>query len=198
MNRGIFDTSERWRELNVATQGGSPSLAQASQNTLRAFAERLTALYRQTYQESGEHATEAEGPTVGYAPAAGSIGGSQHQQQEWELLSAPSQVTQATEVQMLRDDHSASVTGHGSLDVEPTYGNLSWNARPPFMPEQEFLENTQFQDTLIGHEDAQDPAGPAAGSSSPSRFFDDGYRGPDGYMLWDHLGEDNADEDFPN
>ncbi|KAI7778910.1 hypothetical protein LA080_001516 [Diaporthe eres] len=186
MNDNIL-TGEQWRELTVPTRGSSPSLQNASRNTIMTITQRLLAIYRRMSQHPDQAVPEAASNTAAAGiPVIGSTDDSLQQPQDWELVSAPSQSAQATEDALLPAYPTAAAAAAGqnqwTLPRTPGYpssGGQSYNnntaqmgqSPSPFASDMGYLTDGHMPDYTFDFPDVDDRLEPPARPGSPSQFF---------------------------
>lgn len=195
MNNEIL-SGEQWRNLTVPTRGSSPSLQNASRNTIQTILERLLPYYR-LYQDPDRAAADT--------PVTSSMSDSQQQSHDWEFVSAPSQQAQATEDPSLLDHPAPAATGHDHGEFQQTRGYPSSDGQshnitmtqmnqPPsaFANEMDLLMGMNFSDPFFNFPDFNGPLEPPARTGTPSQNFPNDY-GTDPSGVWRHQGGDTTD-----
>ncbi|KAG6357421.1 hypothetical protein INS49_013298 [Diaporthe citri] len=186
MNDDIL-AGEQWRELTLPTRGSSPSLQNASRNTILTITQRLLGIYRRMSQHPDQAVPEAvSNTTAADTPVISSTDDSLQQPQEWEVMSAPSQPAQATEDPLPPVHPTAAAAGQNQWISQPTPGwylpsgghshnnNTTQMGRPlsPFASDMSFLADALFPDSIFDFRDVDDPLEPPARPGSPSEPFD--------------------------
>lgn len=199
MNNEIL-SGEQWRNLTVPTRGSSPSLQNASRNTIQTILERLLPFYR-LLQDPDRAAADI--------PVASSMDDSQQEPRDWELISAPSQQAQGTEDPLPSDHPPPAATGHDhgafqqtrgyplsagqSHDITMTPVNQPLPILPNNMDFPGFFMDANLSDPIYNFLDVDDPLELPARTETPSQNFPTDF-GPNPSGLWGQQGGDTADQ----
>lgn len=199
MNNEIL-AGEQWRNLTVPTRGSSPSLQNASRNTIQTILERLLPFYR-LLQDPDRAAADT--------PVTSSMDDSQQQPNDWELMSAPSQQAQGTEDPLPSDHPAPAATGHDHGAFPQTRGyppsagqshnttmtpiNQPLPTFPNDMDFSGFFMDATVPDSFYSLLDVNDSLELPARTETPSQNFANDY-GPNPSGLWGHQGGDTADQ----
>lgn len=209
MNDDIL-AGEQWRNLTAPTRGSSPSLQNASRNTIRTITERLLTFYRSMYEDPDQAAPEGVSNTAAAGtPVTSSMDDllQQQQQQGWELISAPGQPAQPLEDLLPPEHPAAAAAGHDQWAFQqPQQGFPSLSGQshvntvalmshplPLFTPDMGFFADTHNPESTFGYPDVDDPLWPPARDGSPSQFLTDDY-GSNTSGIWGEPSGDGADE----
>lgn len=185
MNHEIF-ASEKWRELTLPTRGSSPSLENASRNTIMTITERLLALYRRMSQHPDQGAPEAiSSMTDADTLAASSTGDFMQHPLGWGVVSALVQPSKVTEDVFSSIHTGNAATGQSQWIFDhvpgfPAPGGNSHNSTAaqtgqplsPFTSNMEFFTNAEELDSIFDFQDVHDSLEPPARPGSPSQFLD--------------------------
>lgn len=184
MNNNIF-TGEQWRELTLPTRGSSPSLQNASRNTIMTITQRLLEFYRRMSQHPDQAVPEAESNTAAAdTPVISSTVDSLQPPQDWEVVSAPSQPAQPTEDPPPSVYPAAAPAGQNQWTLPqtagyPSSGGQSYNnttaqmdqSPSPFASDMGYLTDGHMPDYTFDFPDVDDRLEPPARPGSPSQFF---------------------------
>lgn len=175
MNDNIF-TGEQWRELTLPTRGSSPSLQNASRNTIMTITGRLLAIYRRMSQQPDQAVPQAvSNTTAADTPVISSTDDSLQQPQDWEVLSAPSQAAQATEDPLPSVNPAAAAAGqnHWTFQQIPGYPSSGGQSYDNTFGTDMGYTDGHMPDYTFDFPDVDDHLEPSARPGSPSQFFND-------------------------
>lgn len=198
MNNEIL-SGEQWRNLTVPTRGSSPSLQNASRNTIQTILERLLPFYR-LYQDPGRAIADG-------TPVTSSMDDPQQQPNDWELMSAPSQQAQATEDPLPSDHPAPAATSHDHVAFPQTRGYPSsegqshnitmtpMNQLPStFANEMDLFTDADLSDLFYGFPDVNGSLQPTDRTGTSSQHLTTNDYGPNLSGPWGHQGGDTTDQ----